>query len=176
MQVVFYSSAQFGKYELGIETSTLVQVILMVQFVAFFSSLLLNQIAKKYGTKQTILLSLFIWLGVILYAFFMLKTTVDFYILGFVIALVLGGTQSLSRSLYSRFIPKGKEAEYFSLYEISDKGTSILGPLLFGLTLQLTESYRIALLSIGLFFIIGFILLLKINIKKAISEAGNVLA
>ena len=80
--------------------------------------------------------------------------------------MVLGGTQSLSRSLYSKLIPFGKEAEYFSLYEVSDRGTSLIGPLLFGITLQLTGSFRIAILSLCIFFIIGIILLLKIDLKN----------
>jgi UMF1 family MFS transporter len=71
-------------------------------------------------------------------------------------------------------IPKGKESEYFSLYEISERGTSWLGPLLFGLTLQFSGSYRLALLSLVIFFAIGLILLFRVNVRKAISEAGNV--
>jgi UMF1 family MFS transporter len=90
-----------------------------------------------------------------------------------VIALVLGGTQALSRSLFSQMIPKGKEAEYFSLYEISDKGTSWLAPLCFGLALQFTGSYRIAILSLIVFFIAGFAVLAAVNVKRAALESGN---
>ncbi len=84
-----------------------------------------------------------------------------------VIGLVLGGSQALSRALFSLMIPKGQEAEYFSLYEISERGTSWIGPLLFGLALQFTGSYRIALLSLVVFFIAGLFLLLKVDVKKA---------
>jgi UMF1 family MFS transporter len=70
-------------------------------------------------------------------------------------------------------IPKGQESEYFGLYEISDKGTSWLGPLLFGLALQFTGSYRIAILSLIVFFVVGLLLLFRVNVHQGISEAGN---
>ena len=70
---------------------------------------------------------------------------------------MLGGTQALSRSLFSQLIPAGKEAEYFGFYEISDRGTSWLGPLAFGLTFQLTGSYRYAIVSLVFFFVVGFV-------------------
>jgi UMF1 family MFS transporter len=96
-----------------------------------------------------------------------------FYVLGAVIALVLGGTQALSRSLYSLMIPAGQEAEYYALYEVSDRGTSWLGPLLFGLTLQLTGSYRLAILSLVAFFLAGAMLLARTDMRLAAIEAGN---
>lgn len=172
VQVVIVSSAQFGEDELGLTIATLTSVILMVQFVAFFGSLIFNYIAKLFGTKKAILISLIIWTAAVLYAFTYLNSELGFYALGFAIAIVLGGTQALSRSLYSQLIPIGKEAEYFSLYEVSDRGTSLIGPLLFGLTLQFTGSFRIAIVSLAIFFIVGFILLLKLNLSEAIQEAS----
>ncbi|HFD40390.1 MAG TPA: MFS transporter, partial [Anaerolineae bacterium] len=85
----------------------------------------------------------------------------------------LGGSQALSRSLFSLMIPKGQEAEYFSLYEVSERGTSWLGPLLFGLALQYTGSYRIGILSVAVFFVLGLVLLIFVNAREAILEAGN---
>ena len=70
-------------------------------------------------------------------------------------------------------IPKGQEAEYFSLYEVSDKGTSWLAPLMFGLALQFTGSYRAAILSLVVFFVAGLTLLAKVNVRRAAIEAGN---
>jgi MFS transporter, UMF1 family len=93
--------------------------------------------------------------------------------LGYLSLSVLGGSQALSRSLFSHLIPGGQEAEYFSLYEISERGTSWLGPLLFGLTLQLTGSYRSALASLIVFFVVGFVLLTMVDMRRAIVEAGN---
>ena len=88
-------------------------------------------------------------------------------------AIVLGGTQALSRSSFSLMIPRGQEAEYFSLYEVSERGTSWLGPLLFGLTLQLTASYRLGILSLVVFFVAGFVLLIGVDLRRAAREAGN---
>ena len=90
-----------------------------------------------------------------------------------VVALVLGGSQALSRSLFSQMIPKGKEAEYFSIYEISDKGTSWLCPLAFGLAVQFTGSYRFATLTLAVFFLTGFVVLARVDIERAALEAAN---
>ena len=90
-----------------------------------------------------------------------------------VVALVLGGTQALSRSLFSQMIPKGKEGEYFSLYEISDKGTSWMAPMIFALALQFTGNYRVAILSLLAFFILGMLVLLRVDPKRAALEAAN---
>jgi len=120
-----------------------------------------------------LIISLVIWVGIIFYAYSFLNSVLGFYILGCIIGLVLGGTQALSRSLYSLLIPSGQEAEYFSLYEVSERGTSWIGPLVFGLSLQFTGSYRIAILSLGIFLVTGLLLLLKLNVKAAITEAGN---
>jgi UMF1 family MFS transporter len=117
--------------------------------------------------------SLIIWTGVLVYAYGLLQTKLQFFILGAVIAIVLGGSQALSRSVYSLMIPKGQEAEYFSLYEVSDKGTSWLAPLVFGLVRQFTGSYRLAILSLVVFFIAGLAVLSRVDVRKATIEAGN---
>jgi MFS transporter, UMF1 family len=173
IHTVIALAAQFGSQELGMETSTLIMVILMVQFVAFFGALLFDYVARAVGAKRAILISLVIWTVVVIYAFAFLATETQFFVMGAVIAIVLGGSQALSRSLFSQMIPAGQEAEYFSLYEVSDRGTSWLGPLLFGLTLQFTGSYRWAILSVAFFFIVGLTLLFRVNVRRAIEEAGN---
>lgn len=173
IQAVIALAAVFGKEELKLEEATLVQVILMVQFVAFFGSLLFNWVAKITGGKRAIMISLVIWTGVLVYAYALLQNKLQFFILGAVIAIVLGGSQALSRSVYSLMIPKGQEAEYFSLYEVSDKGTSWLAPALFGLALVFTDSYRVAILSLVVFFIVGLALLVRVNVREAAIEAGN---
>ena len=88
----------------------------------------------------------------------------DFYILAFVIALVLGGTQALSRSQFAKLIPKEKETEYFSFYEISERGTSWIGYFLFSFALDMTDSYRVAILSLVALFVLGGILLKKLKL------------
>ncbi|MEZ4675572.1 MAG: MFS transporter [Caldilineaceae bacterium] len=174
IQTVIAMSSQFGSEEMGLGTADLIQLILMVQFIAFFGALAFGYLARYMGSKRAIILSLVIWLGVTIYAYAILQSRLQFFIMGGVIAIVLGGSQALSRSLFSLMIPAGRESEYFSLYEISERGTSWLGPLVFGLALQMTGSYRIAILSIAIFFAIGLSLLLFVNVRRAIGEAGNV--
>jgi MFS transporter, UMF1 family len=146
----------------------------MVQFLAFIGALVLGALARFFGAKRVVLASLLLWTGAVVSAFFLEAGAVwQFYLLAAFIGIVLGGSQALSRSLFSHMIPEGQEAEYFSLYEISERGTSWLGPLLFGLTLQLTSSYRSALVSLVIFFAVGFVLLAIVDIRRAIVEAGN---
>lgn len=174
IQTIIAMSTQFGSRELGLETADLVQLVLMVQFIAFFGALAFGYLARWLGSRRAIMVSLVIWLGVSVYTYAILQTKLQFFIMGGVIAIVLGGSQALSRSLFSLMIPEGQEAEYFSLYEVSERGTSWLGPLLFGLVLQNTGSYRAAILSIAIFFTAGLLLLTFVNVRRAIVESGNV--
>ncbi|MFD0577742.1 MFS transporter [Dactylosporangium darangshiense] len=174
IQTVISLASQYGTEELQLDQSVLVPTILMVQFLAFAGALLLGRLARAIGAWKTVLVSLVLWTLVVLVAFFLpAKQAVPFVILGGAIGLVLGGSQALSRSLFSQLIPKGKEGEYFGIYEISDKGTSWLGPLLFGLAYDLTRSYRIAIVSLLVFFVVGFIALAFVPIRRAIEQAGN---
>ncbi|MFC4591552.1 MFS transporter [Sphaerisporangium corydalis] len=174
VQTVISFSATYADQELGLGKSTQITAILMVQFVAFGGALLLGRLAARFGTKRTVLVSLVVWTGVVAVAYFLQKgAAVQFYAIAFLIAIVLGGTQALSRSLYSLVIPAGREAEYFSLFEISDKGSSLLGSFTLTLALQITNSYRVAILSLVIFFVIGFGLLMAVNLPRAIREAGN---
>jgi MFS transporter, UMF1 family len=158
---------------LKIPMGTLTMAILMVQFLAFAGALLFNLIARSVGAKRAILVSIVIWTAVILAIYVTVRTTAEFFVMAAVVAVVLGGTQALSRSLFSQMIPKGREGEYFSLYEISDKGTSWMAPLIFGLALQFTGSYRTAILSLMIFFIAGLAILLRVDVGRASCEAGN---
>ncbi len=174
IQTVITMAAQFGVQELQMTQAALLQMILMVQFVAFGGALAFGHIARWIGSKRALMISLVIWLVVVVVVYTVVRTADQFFGLAAVIAIVLGGSQALSRSLFSLLIPAGKEAEYFSLYEISERGTSWLGPLLFGLALQWTGSYRFAILSILLCFAVGLALLARVNMRRAIHEAGNV--
>ncbi len=173
IQTVITLASQFGQEALGIPISTLTGVILMVQFVAFGGALLFDRVAQMLGTKKALLIALVIWTAVLIDAYFFLQTPMEFYLLAAIIAVVMGGSQALSRSLYSQMIPRGQEAEYFSLYEMSDRGTSWLGPLFFGLALQFTGSYHLALSSLVIFFLAGLALLWRVDFRRAALEAGN---
>jgi UMF1 family MFS transporter len=172
IQAVISLSGQYGADYLKIPMGDLTLAILMVQFVAFAGALLFQQVAKWMTAKRAVLLSLVLW-TLLMIAMYAVKTTRDYFIAAAVVALIMGGSQALSRSLYSLMIPRGKEAEYFSLYEVSDKGTSWMAPLLFGLTLQFTGSYQFAILSLIVFFVAGLLLLARVDVRRAAREAGN---
>lgn len=174
VQTVISFSAVYADQALGLGTEVQISAILMVQFVAFGGALLLGRLALVFGTKRTVLGALVVWTGVLGVAYFLeAGAELQFYALAFLIAIVMGGTQALSRSLYSLVIPQGKEAEYFSLFEVSDKGSAFIGSLTLTLALQLTDSYRTAILSLVVFFVLGFVLLAVANLPRAIREAGN---
>lgn len=173
IQAVITLSAQFGSDALGISIGSLTLVILMVQFVAFFGALGFNQVARLMGTKRAVMLSLVIWTGVLIAIYGWVQTSAHFFAAAAVVALVLGGSQALSRSLYSQLVPKGREAEYFSLYEIGDKGTSWLAPLIFGLALQFTGSYRLAIVSLVVFFVTGMGVLARVDVRRGAAAAQS---
>lgn len=160
-----------GGLELG--QTTLTAVILMIQFMAFFGALFWGKLAGWIGAKQSIIVSLVIWAGVVIYAYVGLygdSATIQFFILGAFIALVMGGSQAISRSLFSQMIPEGKEAEFYSFYEVSERGTSWTGPLIFGLANQMFGSLRYGILSLIFYFIAGLIVLPMVNVKKATDD------
>ncbi|MGW0480338.1 MFS transporter [Nonomuraea sp. NPDC003214] len=174
IQTVIGNSAAFASEALKLEQEVQITAILMVQFVAFFGALLLGRLARRFGTKNTVLASLVVWTVIVIAALFVREgEALQFYLMAFAIAIVLGGSQALSRSLFSQVIPKGREAEYFSLLQISDKGSAFIGSLTITLALQFTNSYRIAILSMIVFFVLGFVLLALVNLPKAIRAAGN---
>jgi UMF1 family MFS transporter len=167
-------SATYGSDELKLGPETLVMTILVVQFVAFGGAIGMGKVAARFGAWRTVLTCLVLWSLVITAAFFLpARQVVPFLLLGVGIGIVLGGSQALSRSLFSQLVPKGKEGEYFGIYEITDKSTSWLGPLLFGVAYGVTESYRVAIISVILFFAVGFVLLLLVPMRRAIVAAGN---
>ena len=173
IQTVFAMSSQFGAEELKMSTADLTEAILMVQFVAFGGAIAFNWVAGWLGSRRTIMITLAIWMFAVVLIYFWVYSVSQFYIAAAIVATVMGGSQALSRSLFSFMIPKGQEAEYYSVYEISDKGTSWLGPLFFGAALSLTHNFRIAIVSLIVFFAAGLLLLAKVNVAKASREAGN---
>ncbi|MFJ9586894.1 MFS transporter [Streptomyces acidicola] len=174
IQTVISQASVYGSEELGLGQSTLIGAVLLVQILAVAGALGMGRLARRYGAKRTILGSLVAWTLTLAAGYFLpAGAPVWFFVLASGIGLVLGGSQALSRSLFSHLVPPGKEAEYFSAYEMSDRGMSWLGPLLFGLTYQLTGSYRDAIISLVAFFVLGFALLARVPVRQAITEAGN---
>ncbi|WP_367324624.1 MFS transporter [Streptomyces sp. HUAS ZL42] len=174
IQTVISQASIYGSEELGLGQSTLIGAVLLVQVLAVAGALGMGRLARTYGAKRTILGSLVAWTVTLGAGYFLpAGAPVWFFVLAAGIGLVLGGSQALSRSLFSHLVPPGKEAEYFSAYEMSDRGMSWLGPLLFGITYQLTGSYRDAIISLVAFFVVGFVLLARVPVRRAIGDAGN---
>jgi UMF1 family MFS transporter len=170
---VFLAQELFVSRGLATNQSFLVGLVLMVQFVAFVGALLFERIAVLVNTKNAILLSLVLWTGIVIYAYGFLQTIAQAWVMGGVLATVLGGSQALSRSLFSQMIPVGHEATFFGLYEITERGTSWIGPFMFGLVVGATGSYRQAILSLIVLLLAGMIVLLFTNTEQAIHDAGN---
>ncbi|MEU5345496.1 MFS transporter [Streptomyces sp. NPDC020766] len=174
IQTVISQASVYGSEELGLDQSTLIVAVLLVQLLAVAGALGMGRLARTYGAKRIILGSLIAWTVTLGAGYFLpAGAPVWFFLLAAGIGLVLGGSQALSRSLFSHLVPPGKEAEYFSAYEMSDRGMSWLGPLLFGLTYQLTGSYRDAIISLVIFFVLGFVLLARVPVRQAVRDAGN---
>jgi UMF1 family MFS transporter len=174
IQTVIYAASIFGQEQLGLSSQQLITTILLVQFVAFGGALLFGWWAGRSGAWRTILASLVMWCVVVALGYVIpAHRFILFLALAVLIGLVLGGSQALSRSLYSQLVPRGREAEYFSLYQAAERGTSWFGTLLFGLVFQLTGSYRNAIVALVTFFIVGGTVLARVDVRRGISEAGN---
>jgi len=175
MASVFIAQELFVSRGLRTDESFLLLIFLMVQFVAIFGALAFERLAYVISTKNAIMISLLLWCGVVIYGYALFHTAREAWIMAAVIAIVLGGSQALSRSLFSRMIPAGREASFFGIYEVSERGTSWIGPLVFGAVVAATNSYRRAMLSLIVFFVVGTVILYVTKTDKAIHEAGNLL-
>ena len=175
IQTVIFASSVFLEQELfkSENPTFLLEVFLVVQFVAVFGALLFERLAYLIKAKNAIVVSLILWAAVVIYGYGFLHTVPQAWIMAIVIAIVLGGSQALSRSLFSRMIPAGREASFFGIYEVSERGTSWMGPLLFSVVVARTGSYRQALVSLIVFFVVGLLILLFTDTDRAIHEAGN---
>jgi UMF1 family MFS transporter len=173
IQAVLALASQFANDELKIPVSQLTLAILMVQFVGFFGALGFNWIAAATGAKRAVIVSLVLWIATLIWLYAAVRGVTGFFLVAAAVGIVMGGSQALSRSLYAQLIPPGREAEYYSIYEISDKGTSWLSPMVFGLALQFTGSYRIAILSLVVFFVAGLAVLTRVDVAEGEREAAG---
>jgi MFS transporter, UMF1 family len=174
IQTVIAISGTYAILELKLTEISLVFAILIVQITALIGALLLGRLSNSIGAKKVILLTLVIWTVMVIITYALPAGQQNPYLfIAAGIGFVLGGSQALSRSLYSQVIPRSREAQYFSFYEISERGTSWLGTFAFGVAFGLTGSYRQSVLLIIVFFVVGGLLLLRVNIRQAITESGN---
>ncbi len=158
--------------EIGIRVADMTIALILTQFVGVPCSFLFGRLAQKITAKLSILLALAVYLLISIAGFFM-QTALHFYILAFMVGTVQGGSQALSRSLYGSMVPKHKTAEFFGFFSTSSKFAGIAGPLLFGLVSQLSGASRLSILSLILFFLLGGIILMKVNVADGIAAARD---
>ena len=164
VQTIILLATIFGSIELGLGTTNLIVTVLLIQFVAILGAYIFSRVSKKYGNFKAIKITLVIWILVCLAAFMLEKELPNveyyFYALGGLLGLVLGAIQSLTRSTYSKLLPKTQDnATYFSFYDVTEKIAIVLGTFVFGFLIYLTGSMQWSVLSLGLFFIASLVVL-----------------
>ena len=172
MQTVITQASVFAEHELQMTVSDLTTMILMVQFVSLPGALFVGKLSDWIGAKTTLHLMLAIWVGLLITAFFV-TTKGQFWAMAVVLALVMGGGQSVSRAIMGLMTPEKHAAEFMGFFNLSGRAASMLGPVLFSTTLNLTGSAHIAILSLLIFFIIGWALVLPVNIARGKAQAGK---
>lgn len=158
--------------EIGIERGSLIAAILMVQFIGIPFTILFGALAGRIGAKQAIFLALAVYMGISVLAYFMTSAT-HFFVLAILVAMVQGGSQALSRSLFARMIPSHKSAQFFSFFAICEKFAGIIGPAIFAGAIALTHSSQDAILSMIIFFVAGGIVLYFVDDKQGICAAQS---
>lgn len=158
----------YGK-EIGIGTSDLIAALVITQIVGFPFTLLFGKIAEKWSSKNTLFLTLWIYVVIVVLGYFM-QSAIHFYLLAILVGVVQGGSQAISRSIFSNLVPKGKTAEFFGFLNLSSKFSSILGPLVFSTVGLLAGSSRFGILALILFFLGGIFILSKVDLVKGKKE------
>lgn len=164
IQTIIRMATAYG-VEIGIEQQSLIIAILIVQFVGFPFAFVFGALAGRIGAKRAIFIGLLAYTLISIVGYFM-QSARDFYVLAFLVGMVQGGTQALSRSLFASMIPAHKSGEFFGFYSVFEKFASIGGPLLFAATIQLTGSSRNAILGVIAFFIVGAWILSRVNVAE----------
>jgi UMF1 family MFS transporter len=159
VQTVMLAATIFGAKVLNLSSSQLIATILVIQLVAIAGAYIMAALAERIGNLQVLLLTVFIWIGVCIAAYFT-TTAVQFYILAAVVGLIMGGIQSMSRSTYSKLMPPTEDTtSFFSFYDVTEKLAIVLGMLSFGFVEQATNDMRNSILALIIFFVAGAIVL-----------------
>jgi UMF1 family MFS transporter len=167
-QTVIGVSGAYAEETLGLATAEIIITFLIVQFVAFGGALAFGALAGRVGAKGAIMVSLVVWIGIAVGAYFLPEgDPIPLYVLAVFVGFVLGGVQALSRSLYGSMIPEEAAAEFYGFYSVFSKFAAIWGPLVFAVVSNATGSGRPAILSVVFFFALGLILLAFVNVEEA---------
>ena len=169
VHTIIAMSTSYGT-DLGISSTSLVLALLVTQFVAFPSAIAYGRLAGRFGTKKMLLIAVFAYFLITLFAAFFLRSAAEFWVLAICVGLFQGGIQALSRSEFGKLIPKEHANEYYGFFDIFGKYATIMGTLLVSVFTQLTGSSSIGVLSVAVLFIVGFVLLLKMSEGTAVGE------
>jgi UMF1 family MFS transporter len=173
IETVIIMASIFGAEVLGMETGEIILFFLMIQGIAFFGSLIFGFLADAIGNKRAVMISLGVWSLIVIWAFklgIIWDPKTEYWILGVLAGMVMGGSQAASRSLQGVFTPDANSAEFFGFFAVSGKFASVFGPLIYGILIAITGSVQSGILSVLLFFIIGMAILLTVNEKKGMEE------
>jgi len=168
VNTVIFFSGNYASTTIGLSDSEVLVFFLTVQTTAILGSIIFGIIADSTGQKKTIIITLFLWILTVAIAF-IVKEKSAFYVVGLLAGSVMGATQSTSRSLMTKLTPEDKKTEFFGFYSFFGKSSAVLGPLVFGIVSYLTNQ-RNAILSITVFFVIGLIILIKVQDEKVIEN------
>jgi UMF1 family MFS transporter len=173
VQTVLFMAGSFGEKEIHLKVTQLIITILLLQFVGIAGAYLFAWMSKKTGNLRSLTVAVLVWIGICAGSYF-IATPLHFYIAGACIGLVMGGIQALSRSTYSKLIPKtGNNAGYFSFYDVCEKVAMMCGLLIWGYMDNLTGSMRLSILSLVIWFSVSLVLLLRLQrIKGAEASAA----
>ena len=173
VQTVMYLAPLFGSKELELETSKLILTVLIIQIVAVFGSFLFAKISEIRGNKFSLMIMVIIWVGVCFMAY-MIRDEYGFYALAFIVGMVMGGIQALSRATYSKLIPESTidHASFFSFYDVSYNVAIVIGTFAYGLIEHLTGSMRNSALALAVFFVIGLVLLISVQIPRHYAKSN----
>ena len=163
VQTVISMATIYGKEELGLSESVLLLTLLAIQAVALCGAMFFARLAKRLGARQALMLALAGWVAAAVYGRF-IENAWEYFGLGVAVGVVLGGSQALSRSIYSRLIPTDEPAVYFGFFSVLTKLSAILGPLVFAVVRQATGSSRPAVLTLVIFFLVGLALLARVTV------------
>jgi MFS transporter, UMF1 family len=166
VQTVMYLAALFGTDVLKLESGKLIQTVLVIQLVGAIGAWFFARLSKKKGNRFSLLVMITIWIAICIAAYF-IANEYQFYVLAAIVGLVMGGIQALSRATYSKLIPENTvdHASYFSFYDVTYNLSIVLGTFSYGLIDQITGSMRYSALALGLYFIIGMVILFTIKSK-----------
>lgn len=165
IQTVMYVAALFGSKELKLDSGALIATILIIQFVAIIGAFLFAFLSKKLGNLNALILAIIIWIMICTAAYYVVNAN-QFYILAFSVGMVMGGSQSLSRSTYSKLLPDTNDTtSFFSFYDTTEKVAIVLGTASYGVIEELTGNMRNSIFALTSFFIVGIILLVRLRLK-----------